>query len=110
MAVAIVVVVAVMVAIMAVAVVVVGRSNTRCRNSCFGCCGSSRGRRSCSGDSNNSNSKTSGNNSSLRGSWTTAFLLRPSTVMWKAAPSPGAYSAGIFKETVHAPEPVRWTS
>ena len=38
------------------------------------------------------------------------FMLGPSTVMWKAAPSPGAYSAGIFKETVHAPEPVRWTS
>ena len=54
MAVAVVVVVAVMVAVMAVAVVVVGRSNTRCRNSCSGCCGSSRGRSSCSGDSNNS--------------------------------------------------------
>ena len=51
---------------------------------------------------------SNGNNNSLRRSLTNACLLGPSTVMWKAAPSPGAYSAGRSKETVHAPEPVRW--
>ena len=103
-----VVVVAVMVAVMAVAVVDVGCSNTRCRNSCSCCRGSSRGRRSFSGDSNSSNNNTNGNNSRfpLWRSWTTAFFLGPSTVTWKAAPSPGAYNAGKSKETVHAPEPM----